>query len=115
MKERVFIPYKDIDEKLICYVRIDCGHDCWGNFESYNQECIKIGDKKVKIWENWFLEINSKGEPVGVRTKHEVDWYNEDKLHFDKTGFRTPAEYEAYLRGKKENSSNERNRMGNKV
>ena len=105
MKERIFIPHKEIDEKLISYITVDCGHDCWGNSESYSQKCVEIKGKKVKIWDDWFLEVNAEGEPLDIVLQYNIDNYLKEKSHFDKTSFRTPAEYKAYLKGKYENKT----------
>lgn len=84
------------------------GHDCWGNLESTSYQYVMINGKKQKCWDDWYIIHDGKNvfeviTKSGLETrKFLFESEQKRKEHFEKTGFDTPREYTAYLKGKNE-------------
>jgi len=77
------------------------GHDCWGNYEWTTHKYVRIKDKEEMCWNDWYV-IHDGEKVIEVVTEHKLESRKRMKEHFEKTGFDTPAEYAAYLKGKNE-------------
>ena len=79
------------------------GHDCWGNYEWTSYKYVIIEGKEQKIWDDYYIVHNGKKvEKVMSKFLYELEL--KEAAHFEKTGFKTPAEYRAYLKGKSESN-----------
>lgn len=97
---------------LVRFGSEDNGHDCWGNREWSEYKYVLIDGKEERIWDNWYVVHDGKNVKEVLssylyesRIKDEERKLAQEK-HFNETGFRTPAEYSAYLKGKTENNNN---------
>lgn len=88
------------------------GHDCWGNSEWSEYMYVIINGKREEIWDGWYV-IHDGTEVIDICTefllelrKREQERKLEQEKHLKETGFRTPAEYSAYLKGKNESNNN---------
>ena len=77
------------------------GHDCWGNYEWSTYKYVMINGKMQNCWDDWYV-IHDGENVKEVVTEHTIESRKRMKEHFEKTGFNTPAEYAAYLKGKNE-------------
>lgn len=77
------------------------GHDCWGNYESSSYKYVTINGKMEKCYNGMYVVHDGK-KVKEVVFKEELKWRKERKEHLEKTGFETPREYAAYLKGKNE-------------
>lgn len=87
------------------------GHDCWGNYEYNQYKYVIINGKEERCWDGWYVIHNGKNvKEVVIKERLETRKYlikleEDKKKHFEKTGFDTPAEYKAYLKGIEESKS----------
>jgi hypothetical protein len=79
----------------------DNGHDCWGNYEYTTYKYVMINGKKEMCWDDWYV-IHDGEKVKEITTENILKIRKERKEHFEKTGFETPREYAAYLKGKNE-------------
>ena len=97
------------DCKLVREGREENGHDCWGNYEWTHYKYVFIDGKKEKCYDGWYVihdGVNVK-ETISKFLlecrQRDVEQKQRTKEHLEKTGFETPREYAAYLKGKNEN------------
>jgi len=81
----------------------DNGHDCWGNYEYSSYKYVYIEGRPQKCFDGW-LVIHDGKQVKELITKFLYELRQLQKEHFTKTGFNTPAEYKAYLKGKEDGS-----------
>lgn len=79
----------------------DNGHDCWGNYEYSSYKYVMIEGKEKRCWDDWIV-IHDGKKVKRLTTQYTYDLEVKQKKHFEETGFKTPAEYKAYLKGKEE-------------
>ena len=77
------------------------GHDCWGNIEWITHKYVIINGVKKQVFDGWYVVHDGK-KVKEATTKYIIDLNKELDEHEEKTGFRTPAEYAAYLKGLKD-------------
>ncbi len=84
------------------------GHDCWGNYEFTSYKYVVINGKQEKCHDDIFVIHDGENVKEVVfdfvleRRKKEEEQKQKIKEHFEKTGFNTPEEYKAYLKGLEE-------------
>ena len=95
--------------KLVRTGSEDNGHDCWGNYETSSYKYVLINGKQERCWDDWYVVHDGKGKVIELTTKHGIKHRNfmkdldeRMKKHLEETGFETPREYAAYLKGKNE-------------
>jgi len=81
----------------------DNGHDCWGNYEYSSYKYVMINGKQKRCWDGWVV-IHDGSEVKRVTTLFLYELEKRQQEHFEKTGFNTPGEYKAYLKGKEDGS-----------
>jgi hypothetical protein len=77
------------------------GHDCWGVREFYYYKYVLINGKKKKCFDGWYV-IHDGVKVKEVLTDYLLKSRKEMQAHLKETGFETPREYAAYLKGKDE-------------
>ena len=88
------------------------GHDCWGNLEHTTYQYVIIDGKQQKCFKGWYVVHDGTNvKEVGTKDvldtrKFLLDLDKRCKEHFEKTGFETPREYAAYLKGRAEIENN---------
>ena len=111
MKEEIIEKVRDC--KLVFEEHEENGCDCWGVLDWYTRQFVWIGDKpgerkKEQVFDDWYVIHDGKNVKEVV-SKDGLKWRKEKeeqkqrtKEHLEKTGFETPREYAAYLKGKNE-------------
>jgi hypothetical protein len=106
MKEEIIEKVQDC--KLVFEEHEDQGCDCWGKTYWYTRQFVWIDDKKEQCFDDWYVIHDGKNVKEVV-TEDGLKWRKEKeeqkqktKEHLEKTGFETPREYAAYLKGKNE-------------
>lgn len=75
------------------------GHDCWGNTDWNSYKYVIIDGKQEKCYDGWVvIHDGEKVKKLTTRYAYEID--KMEKINLSKTGFKTDAEYKAYLKGK---------------
>jgi hypothetical protein len=88
------------------------GCDCWGNTEWYSRQFVWVDGKKHQCFDDWYVIHDGKNvkevlSEDGLRWRKEKEEQKKrTKEHFEKTGFETPREYAAYLKGRQEIENN---------
>ena len=95
--------------KLVRERNIPNGHDCWGNLDWSTELYVYINNKEHRCFEGWYV-IHDGTNVKEVLSEWMLNQRNKDKIrekerqeHLERTGFETPREYAAYLKGKNEN------------
>lgn len=107
--------------KLVTERWVSNGHDCWGNSEGSTELYVKVNGEFERCFEGWYV-IHDGKEAKEVAT----DWGIDNKLkqiesdrereeHLRRTGFETPREYEAYLKGLKDAKGGKNSRKVKKI
>lgn len=106
MKEEIIELVEDC--KLVhSHTEVD-GCDCWGVPYHNSWNFVFIGDKMERCPDGWYVIHDGKNVKEIVskdmleHRKYMKKTREEMKEHLEKTGFETPREYAAYLKGKNE-------------
>jgi hypothetical protein len=83
------------------------GHDCWGKYEFTIQKYVWINGKMKDVYDGFYVIHDGKDVKETISSKFLLDCRQREKEHFEKTGFETPREYAAYLKGREEIENNE--------
>ena len=96
------------DCKLVEIEYVDNGHDCWAKSEYNEQKYVMIKSQKELCWDGWYV-IHDGKKVNEIMSEYFLERRIQDKkdelkrqIHFKKTGFDTPREYQAYIKGKNE-------------
>lgn len=93
------------DCKLVhSHTEVD-GCDCWGVPYRNSYNIVFISNKMERCPDGWYVIHDGKNVKE-ILSKDLLEMRKERKEHLEKTGFETPREYAAYLKGKNENKSN---------
>ena len=109
MEEEIIESVKNC--KLVRTGYTDNGHDCGGNYEYSSYKYVIIDGKEEKCWDDWLVIHDGKNvKELCLQSTLDLRLWRKAqdiiiKEHFEKTGFNTPAEYAAYLKGKAEKDS----------
>lgn len=82
------------------------GHDCWGNYDYTTYKYVWLNGKMKDVWDGWYV-IHDGKNVQRVTCKEVIESEQRAKKHKEKTGFETPREYAAYLKGLSELENNE--------
>ena len=91
--------------KLVRRGSRDNGHDCWGNYEYTSYKYVMINGEEQECFDGFYVVHDGK-KVKKVCSKFIIDCDKRAKEHFEKTGFETPREYAAYLKGRAEIENN---------
>lgn len=91
--------------KLVIEKSVQNGHDCWGNIDWSTEKYVFINGKQERCFNGWYVIHDGKNVKE-ITTKYLLDSRKSKKQHLEKTGFETPREYDAYLKGKNEKLNN---------
>jgi hypothetical protein len=92
------------DCKLVCHGKVT-KYDNWGNQYETSYQYVIINGKEKECFDNWYV-IHDGKEIEDCLTKFLLDYRQREKEYLEKTGWRTPAEYYAYLKGREEIENN---------
>jgi hypothetical protein len=84
------------------------GCDCWGVTDWIHRKFVYVGDEREKqqVFDGWYIAHDGENV-IEVLSEDGLKWRKEReesakraKEHLEKTGFETPREYAAFLKGK---------------
>jgi hypothetical protein len=94
------------DCKLVKIRRVLNKDNCWGNSEYYTQKYVIINGNIKNTWDDWYVVHDGKNV-IKTTCKTVIESDIRMKEYKEKTGFETPREYAAYLKGRSEIENNE--------
>ena len=105
--ENVYV--EPVDECSLVKERwVSNGHDCWGNSEGYTEKYVWTGKESLTCFDGWYVIHDGKSavdvvseSVLGLRVLREAN-ERKEKENMRRTGFRTEAEYVAYLKGRED-------------
>lgn len=74
------------------------GHDCWGNTDWNSYKYVIIEGKQERCWDRWLVVHDGKNVKK-ITTQYMYDLEQQQKKNLKEFGFKTKAEYSAYLKG----------------
>jgi hypothetical protein len=82
------------------------GHDCWGNYEHTKYKYVWINGKKKDVYDGFYIIHDGTEVKEIISSNFLLDCRQREIEHLAKTGFSTPREYAAYLKGRAEIENN---------
>ena len=79
----------------------EIGQDGLGNYKFTPYKYVVIDGLKKECHDGWYV-VHDGTEVKKIIPEFLVKIRQEEQKHFEKTGFKTPAEYNAYLKGKED-------------
>ena len=82
------------------------GHDCWCNTEFSTQKYVWFNGKMKDVYDSFYIIHDGKEVKEVISSKFLLECRQREIEHLAKTGFSTPREYAAYLKGRAEIENN---------